>query len=199
MAASRPTILSILLLTALSACGGSDRPEPGEIALTDLFTADFALTDMTGEPATDERFEGEPMFIYYGFTTCPEVCPTALATMSASLDALGRDAGRIQPLFITVDPERDTAEKLSAYLAFDDRILGLTGTPEAVDAARESLKVFAAKVPLEDSAMVYTMDHQSMFYVTDAAGKPLYALDDGMPPESIARVIERALRASGRG
>lgn len=178
----------------LTGCGGGDLPEAGVIELNSLFQADFALTDMNGDPATDERFEGEPMLIYYGFSTCPDVCPAALGVLQAALDALGSDAERIQPLFITVDPERDTPERLAAYLAFDERILGLTGTQDQIDAARDGLKVFAAKVALPDSAMEYTMDHQSMFYLTDADGEVLLALDDGMAPQVIAKVIRSHLR-----
>lgn len=179
----------------LAACGGQDSnlPQAGVIELNSLFDADFALTDMHGQPATDERFEGEPMLIYFGFSTCPDVCPAALGVMQAALDELGEDAERIQPLFITVDPERDTPERLASYLAFDERVLGLTGTPEEAKAARDAFKVFAAKVPMPDSAMGYTMDHQSMFYLTDAAGQPLVALDDGMAPRELAAAIERRL------
>ena len=180
----------------LAACGGQDAdlPRPGVIELNSLFDADFALTDMHGMPATDERFEGEPMLIYFGFASCPDVCPTALGVMDAALGALGEDAERVQPLFITVDPERDTPEALARYLqAFDAPILGLTGTPEEAEAARDALKVFAAKVPMPDSAMGYTMDHQSMFYLTDAGGQPLVALDDGMAPDAIAAEIRARL------
>ena len=194
MAAKRWTMAAVL---ALAACGsGEPEAQRGVIALNSLFEAEFDLTDMNGQPATDERFAGEPMLIYYGFSTCPDVCPAALGVMQASLDALGKDAARIQPLFITVDPERDTPERLAAYLAFDDRVLGLTGTVKEAEAARDGLKVFAAKVPMPDSAMGYTMDHQSMFYLTDAGGTPLVALDDGMAPEAIAAEIRDRLAAS---
>ena len=195
MAAKRMMAAVALAALFLAACGAgqSDLPRAGVIELNSLFDADFALTDMHGEPATDERFEGESMLIYFGFSTCPDVCPAALGVMQAALDEMGAEADAIQPLFITVDPERDTPERLAAYLAFDERILGLTGTPEEAKAARDALKVFAAKVPMPDSAMVYTMDHQSMFYLTDAGGQPLVALDDGMAPKDIAGAIKDRL------
>ena len=198
-AAGRMTAMAAAALV-LAACGAgqSDLPRAGVIELNSLFDADFALTDMHGQPATDERFEGEPMLIYFGFASCPDVCPTALGVMDAALGALVEDAERVQPLFITVDPERDTPEVLARYLqAFDAPILGLTGTPEEARAAREALKVFAAKVPMPDSAMGYTMDHQSMFYLTDAGGQPLVALDDGMAPTEIAGAIRDRLDAVG--
>lgn len=190
-------VVRIAMMAALAACGsqgdGKDRPPQGVIELNSLFDADFALVDTRGEPATDERFEGTPMLIYFGFATCPDVCPAALGTMQATLDALGDEADAIQPLFVTVDPERDTPERLAAYLAFDDRILGLTGTVEAAKAARDAMKVFATKVPMPNSAIEYTMDHQSLFYLTDAAGRPLFAIDDGLAPDAIADVIENNL------
>jgi protein SCO1/2 len=165
----------------------------GEIELNPAFTADFDLVDMRGERATDERFEGEPMLIYFGFTSCPDVCPTALGLMSATLDELGRDAGKLQPLFVTVDPERDTAEQLRGYLAFDERILGLTGSEEALADARAKLRVYAARVEQEGSEAGYTVDHQSMFFLTDAAGTPIFAFHDDMDPEVLAERIRRHL------
>ena len=194
MIPARPApLLAALSALVLAACARDAGPEPGEMALNGLFTADFALTDMHGAPATDERFEGRPMLIYFGFASCPDVCPAALSVMSAGLDALGDDADRIQPLFVTVDPERDTGEVLRRSLAFDDRILGLTGERAEIDAAMKSLKVAATRREMPDSAMGYTMDHSSLFYLTDAAGVPIAALEDSMPPDALARVVRRAL------
>lgn len=184
--------LSLLALAA--ACGGGDdKPPAGVITLNQMFKADFDLIDQNGEPATDERFEGKPMFIYYGFTSCPNVCPAALGRMTAALDLMGSKANRIQPLFITVDPKRDTPERLANHLAYDPRILGLTGSPEALEEARSAMQVFAKEVPLPDSALVYTVDHQSLFFVTDREGTPLYALNDTADPAAIARVLEQQL------
>ena len=193
-ALARPALLAALLGGALLAsCAREVGPEPGEMALNGLFTADFDLVDMHGAPATDERFEGKPMLIYFGFASCPDVCPAALSVMSAGLDALGEDAGGVQPLFVTVDPDRDTPEVLARSLAFDDRILGLTGDAAAIEAAKESLKVAALPRELPGSAMGYTMDHTSLFYLTDADGVPVAALEDSMPPETLARVVRRQL------
>ena len=195
MIPARPAARAALAASAvlLAACAEDRGPEPGEMALNGLFTADFALTDMHGAPATDERFEGKPMLIYFGFASCPDVCPAALSVMSAGLDALGEDAERIQPLFITVDPARDTGEVMRRSLAFDERILGLNGDEAAISAAMKSLKVAATRREMPDSAMGYTMDHSSLFYLTDADGVPVAALEDSMPPETLARVVRRAL------
>lgn len=181
-----PLVSAFLLMAA--GCS-EDRPIRGEIELNDAFEAEFSLIDMHGEAATDERFEGKPMLIYFGFTSCPDVCPAALGVLQATLDELGRDAARIQPLFITVDPERDTPERLADHLSFDDRILGLTGDEAALAEARQRMRVFAQKVPLPGSAAGYTVDHQSMFFLTDRSGQPVVAFDDNAPPNDIARRI----------
>ncbi|MEM9421912.1 MAG: SCO family protein [Pseudomonadota bacterium] len=192
---ARWSYISSICLSALlgiSACGSSsDRPAPGEIALNSMFTAEFDLIDHNGKTATDERFEGKPMFIYFGFANCPDVCPAALGTMTATLDRLGAKADNIQPLFITVDPKRDTAERLRDHLAYDPRILGLTGSAEALSAAQDAMNVFAQEVPLPDSAIGYTMDHQSLFFLTDSEGTPLVALRDNLSPEDVAAIIEK--------
>lgn len=179
----RPLALAAML--TLTACG-SDEPIRGEIELNDAFSADFQLVDMFGEEATDERFEGKPMLIYFGFTSCPDVCPAALSVLSATLDELGADASGLQPLFITVDPERDDPERLRQHLSYDDRILGLTGTPENLEEARDRMRVFASKAPMADSELGYSVDHQSMFFLTDDAGKPVLAFSDHVRPEAFA-------------
>ncbi len=189
-----------LMLTAfgVSACGdggfgasGTPTPKRGEISLNTRFAAEFDLIDHTGAPATDERFEGEPMLIYFGFTACPDVCPEALGKMTATLDRLGNRATQVHPLFITVDPKRDDPERLRDHLAYDGRILGLTGSEEALSAARDALNVYAAEVPLADSAMGYTVDHQRLFYIVDAEGAPVKAVPDSMPAEDIAEILSR--------
>ncbi|MEM6914302.1 MAG: SCO family protein [Pseudomonadota bacterium] len=184
---------TVAALIVFAASCGNNAPVPGEITLTDAFVADFDLIDHHGEPATDERFEGKPMLIYFGFTTCPDVCPASLSVLTASLDALGGKANQLQPLFITVDPERDTPEQLRQHLGFDDRILGLTGKAEALEEARQNMRLFAAKVPLDDSALGYTMDHQSLFFLIDRQGNAVRAYDDGTDPKVLARALERWL------
>lgn len=180
---------SFLLIAGLLAACGNDTPQAGVITLNQAFTVDFALTDHNGEPATEDRFEGKPMFIYYGFTACPDVCPAALGKMTATLDALGSKADRVQPLFITVDPKRDNPERLRNHLAFDPRILGLTGTPEEIDVAKDGLNVYATEVPLPDSALGYTVDHQRLFYITDKSGTPVVAISDSADPSQIADLL----------
>jgi protein SCO1/2 len=182
-----------LALLGPVACARQD-PVPAEaiIRLSDQFTGDFALVDVDGAPKTDEDFRGKFMLVYFGFATCPDVCPMALARIGQALDELEeRDRAAFAPLFITVDPERDTPAALKTYLSFDERLIGLTGETDAVDKARASFKVYAKKVPLPDSALGYTMDHTSLFYVVGPDGKLLFALRDSLTPSELASVLRR--------
>ena len=130
----------------------------------------FKLTDQNGKVVTDQDLKGRPFLVFFGFTNCPDVCPTALFEMSEILRALGPDADRIGALFITVDPERDTPAVLKDYLAsFDPHLRALTGEPAAVDAALKSYRVYAKKVPLKEGD--YTMDHTAVVYLMDKNGR----------------------------
>lgn len=184
-------LLSLIAGSVFLASCGSNLPIAGEIELNEQFVADFDLVDMNGEAATDERFEGKPMLIYFGFTSCPDVCPAALGVMVAALDSMGSAADDIQPLYITVDPERDTPERLADYLSFDPRLLGLTGDEESAKDARDQMRVFAAKVPLENSAIGYTVDHQSMFFFVNSEGQPTHAFRDSIPPQELGQRLRK--------
>jgi len=130
----------------------------------------FHLVDQDGKAVSDEDMKGRPFLVFFGFTHCPDVCPTALFDMSQVLHALGPDAGRIGALFITVDPERDTPAVLKDYLSnFDPHLRGLTGDPAAVNAALKAFRVYAKKVPLEGGD--YTMDHTAVVYLMDKNGR----------------------------
>ena len=130
----------------------------------------FHLVDQDGKAVSDEAMKGRPFLVFFGFTHCPDVCPTTLFDMSQMLRALGPDAGRIGVLFITVDPERDTPAVLKDYLSnFDPHLRGLTGDPAAVNAALKAFRVYAKKVPLEGGE--YTMDHTAVVYLMDKNGR----------------------------
>ena len=130
----------------------------------------FHLVDQDGKAVSDEAMKGRPFLVFFGFTHCPDVCPTTLFDMSQMLRALGPDAGRIGVLFITVDPERDTPAVLKDYLSnFDPHLRGLTGDPAAVNAALKAFRVYAKKVPLESGE--YTMDHTAVVYLMDKNGR----------------------------
>ena len=130
----------------------------------------FALVDHTGRPVTDATWRGRWMLVYFGYTYCPDVCPTELQTIAAALDALGKQAAQVAPIFITIDPERDTPGHLAEYVKlFDDRLVGLTGTPEQIAAVARAYRVYYAKVTPNDSAG-YLMDHSSFLYLMGPDG-----------------------------
>lgn len=183
----------------ITGCGQGatvDVPENGVIKLSDQFTGDFELIDMDGEPYSSVDAKGRFGVVYFGFATCPDVCPLALGTLSAALNELNADEReKLRSLFITVDPERDTPEVMKVYLSsFHEDIIGLTGSVESVNKATESFKVYAAKAPLEGSALEYSMDHTSLFYVVDGNGTPKFALRDTLSPTQLAAALRKNLR-----
>ncbi len=168
---NRRLILIAAFALALAAGAASllVRPAPpppqGAVALG----GPFALVDQDGRRFTDRDLRGRPAAIFFGFTFCPEVCPTTLARHTAALKALGADADRLRVVFVTVDPERDTPAAMKRYLSdFDGRITGLTGAPAAVGAMLASYHAYARKVALEGGG--YTMDHVSATYLFDGRG-----------------------------
>jgi protein SCO1 len=129
----------------------------------------FTLTDQTGKTVTDQTYKGKWLLVFFGFTFCPDVCPTTLNQVAQVMDRLGPLASQVQPLFITVDPARDTPPVLAQYTAaFDPRIVGLTGTPEEIAAAAKAYRVYYAKV---DQGGDYTMDHSAILYVMRPDGR----------------------------
>jgi cytochrome oxidase Cu insertion factor (SCO1/SenC/PrrC family) len=136
-----------------------------------LIGGPFTLTDQNGKRVTDKDFRGRFMLVYFGFTFCPDVCPSALQVMAAALHKLGPKAEKIVPIFITIDPERDTPEKMAQYVqSFDPRLVGLTGTPEEIAAVTREYRVYAKKVEDPKSTAGYTMDHSSIIYVIGPDG-----------------------------
>ena len=143
------------------------------------------LVDHTGKRLEARDTEGRPKIVFFGFTHCPEVCPTTLAEISALLDRLGPDVGRLGAYFVSVDPERDRPEVLAGYLAsFNPAIRGLTGTPEEVAAVARAYRAFHRKVPVEGGG--YTVDHSAVVYVLDASGRFVQALDLAKPDAALA-------------
>jgi protein SCO1/2 len=169
-------------------------PANAVIRLSDQFASDFELVDQDGAVKTNRDFLGKVMVIYFGFASCPDVCPMALSRLSAALNELSADEqAELTPVFITVDPERDTPEVLKSYLAFDERIIGLTGSAVAAQAARASFKVYAKQRPLPDSAIGYTMDHSSLFYLVERDGSVEFALDDSLNAQELAQILRTAI------
>ncbi len=146
----------------------------------------FSLVSQDGKAFTERDVAGKPFLVFFGFTHCPEICPTTLFELSEALRATGDRGKDLRALFISVDPERDTPEVLKQYLqSFDPRIVGLTGSDEAVKATVRAYKALATRVPLKDGG--YTMDHTSSVYVMDGKGRFLRTIDVKRPPEAVAK------------
>jgi len=129
----------------------------------------FSLVDHNGQPVTESILRGKPSAVFFGFTHCPDVCPTTLMETAGWIKALGSDADKMRFVFVTVDPERDTPDIMNDYVsAFSDQIIGVTGTPEKVHAMVTDYKVFSRKAPLEGGD--YTMDHTASVLLLDASG-----------------------------
>lgn len=134
--------------------------------------SDFSLVDHSGKAVAGEDFRGKWLLVFFGFTYCPDVCPTTLNEIAEVMERLGEEAAKVQPLFITIDPERDTPERMAEYVAaFDPRIVGLTGTPEQVKAAAESFRVYYAKAMDATVPDGYLMDHSTALYFMNPDGE----------------------------
>jgi protein SCO1/2 len=152
----------------------------------------FQLTDQNGKAVTDADMKGKPFLVFFGFTHCPDICPTTLFDMSQLMKELGPDADRTGALFITVDPERDTPKVMSDYLSnFDPHVRGLSGDPAAVAAALKAYRVYAKKVPLENGD--YTMDHTALVYLMDKSGRFIAPFDVSRTPKAEAADLRRYL------
>ncbi|WP_247530605.1 SCO family protein [Bradyrhizobium sp. 199] len=159
----------------------------------------FELIDQTGKVRSDRDFRGRLMLVYFGFTYCPDLCPTDLMAIGQALEQLGPDADAVQPVFITLDPERDTAEHLAEYVPlFHPRLLGLTGSPDAIGAASDAYKVYFAKIAIGKDGVDYTIDHTSFIYLMDADGKYLGFFPPGTSAERIVEIIRPRLATPTR-
>jgi len=150
----------------------------------------FSLIDQHGKPVTDQDLKGHPALVFFGYTHCPDVCPTTLFDVSELLRALGPDAGRAAALFITVDPERDTPPVIKDYLSsFDPHLRGATGEPKAVEAAEKAYRVYAKKVPGENGD--YSMDHTALVYLMDKQGRFVAPFSLKRRPEDAAAELRK--------
>lgn len=169
--------------------GGVDR-----LAATSI-GGPFTLTDQHGNTVTEAALKGHPSALFFGYTYCPDVCPTTLFEISAWLEKLGPDADDLGVYFVSVDPERDTRELLAEYLsAFDPRITGLTGTPEAVAEIVKGYRVFARKVPLDSGG--YLMDHTAAIYLLDSDGTLTGTIDYQEDPDTALKKLRRLVDSS---
>ena len=191
--------LTAFLLAVLVICGlllyrlWIERMSPGTVSGEALIGGPFELTDQDGTKVTDQTYKGKLMLIYFGFTFCPEACPTALGVMSAALDKLDVAGERVVPMLITVDPERDTPQVLKDYVSnFHPRMVGLTGTPEQIAQVTKAYRVFYQKAS-GATAGDYLMDHTLLIYLMDGEGKYLKHFTPDATPEQIAEEIRKHL------
>jgi protein SCO1 len=152
----------------------------------------FRLVDQNGKTVTDADLKGKWSLVYFGYTHCPDACPTALNDISIALDELGPQRNEVRPVFVTVDPERDTPEVLKSYVtAFDAPILALSGTPEEIAQAAKGYRVYYAKHP--EAGGDYSMDHSSVIYVMDPQGRFTASFTHENSPEEIAERLKKLL------
>lgn len=159
-------------------------------ALASAIGGPFQLVDQNGKTVTDADLKGKWSLIYFGYTHCPDACPTALNDISIALSELGEKRDAVRPVFITVDPERDTSETLKTYVtAFDAPILALTGTPDQVAKAAKGYRVYYAKHP--EPGGDYSMDHSSVIYVMDPEGRFTASFTQENTPEQMADRLKK--------
>lgn len=157
----------------------------------------FSLVDTKGNAVNDAAFRGKIMLVYFGFTYCPDICPTELQAISSALDLLGSQAQGVAPLFITVDPARDTPAVMADYLShFHPAIMGLSGSPAAIADAAARYKVYYRKIEDEESGAPYTVDHLSVVFLMDGQGRYLSHFTQNTEPSEMADTIAAALAHS---
>ena len=189
----RHVLIAALAAAALSACG-ADKPAFTGIDITGAdYATGFDLTDHLGQRRTLADFKGKAVVIFFGFTQCPDVCPTSLSEMAQAKQLLGPDGDRLQVLFVSVDPERDTPEVLEAYFAtFGAGFVGLRGSAEETAAVAKHFKIYYNKVPGK-TATSYTMDHTAGSYVFDAGGRVRLFTRHGTGAEALAHDLKLLL------
>ncbi|MBC7731360.1 MAG: SCO family protein [Bacteriovorax sp.] len=186
---------------ALTACDRGSmpaaRPQFSGVDITGAeYARNLALPDQNGQPRTLADFKGKVVVVFFGYTQCPDVCPTTMVELAQVKKALGKDGDRVQGVFVSIDPERDTPEILKAYMAsFDPSFVAMRGTPEQAQAAAKEFKVFFAKVPGKQEGS-YTMDHTAGSYLFDPSGKVRLFERYGGGAEALTADI-KALLASG--
>lgn len=154
----------------------------------------FTLTDHTGRQVTDRDYLGGFTLVFFGYTFCPDVCPTVLGDIALALDELGDDSVAITPLMISIDPERDTPATLAEYVPlFHERLIGLSGTPEQIKAVGDAYRILYRRVE-DPNYTFYLMDHTSFVYLLDPEGKVVSLFRYGTAPEEMAAIIRQHMR-----
>ncbi|MEY3789741.1 MAG: hypothetical protein RLZ09_577 [Pseudomonadota bacterium] len=192
----RHFLLWLCCVLALTAC---EKPQTPKVpfANTDITGLDyakgFALTDHNGQPRTLADFKGKVVVVFFGYTHCPDVCPTTLSELASIKKALGSEAERLQVIFITLDPQRDTPELMAGFVpAFDSSFLGLWGEQAVIDKVAKDFKIFAQKVPSKDGKS-YTIDHTAGSYVFDDQGRIRLFVRHGQGGDGLQKDLQRLL------
>ena len=189
-------LLTLLLLAALAACSGDSKSPP--FKSTDITGADFGkgftLVDPNGKTTSLADFKGKVVVVFFGFTHCPDVCPGKLSELALVKQQLGADGDRMQVVFVTLDPERDTPEVLKQYVsAFDSSFVGLSGGPDTIARTAKEFKVFYQKVP-GATPESYTLDHTASAFVYDPAGRLRLFASHGQGPDPLVHDIKLLLQ-----
>ncbi len=196
---ARALALAAMLFTTLlvAACHkGAPAFKASDVTGTQ-FGRDFALVDHNGTPRTLADFRGKAVVVFFGYTQCPDVCPTTMAELAEAMRRLGPDAARVQVLFVTIDPERDTPELLKQYVpAFNPTFLGLTGDPAAIERTAKEFKIIYRKQPGATPGS-YTMDHSAGTFVYDPQGRLRLYVGYGQGADVFAHDIRELLRETG--
>lgn len=182
-------LASLVLSMALPSCGN---PEEGLLRYEEL-GMDFLLTDDEGQEYRYSEHQGQVRLLFFGFTHCPDICPTTLNDLTQAVEILGKKGQEVETLFVSIDPERDTPERLNQYLgAFPIPVTGLTGSKEDIAEVAQAYGAFYERLDL-DSALGYTMDHSTYLYLIDREGVVRYLFRYEDPPERIAAVVDKLL------
>ncbi len=199
----RGRLLSVILVGFFAgALGGAallllTRGAPGPAVETTgkaLIGGPFTLIDQTGKQVTDRDLRGRYMLVFFGFTHCPDICPAELQVMSASLDELGAKADAVVPIFVTLDPERDTPEVMADYVKnFGPRFVGLTGSPEAVASAAKAYRVAYSKFQEDKTKSDYSIDHSALIYLMGKDGEYITHFAYGTPAAKMSETLRRYL------
>jgi protein SCO1/2 len=190
MLISRRFLLIIASLLML-ACADKPLPFKAKPVPDSPMAPNFKLPDQSGQPRALSDFRGKVVSLFFGFTHCPDICPTHLARQAEVMRLLGPQANEVAVLFVTLDPERDTPSALKTYMdAFDPRFIALTGTQEQTDKVARQYKIFWQKTPLPDSALVYTIDHTTNSFVIDQSGRSRLIVPHEMSASDVAHDLQ---------
>lgn len=184
--------------TLLVACGGKTLPFKAKAVADTPIAANFTLTDQFGQKRSLEDFRGKVVSLFFGFTHCPDICPTHLARQAEVMRQLGPQADKVAVLFVTLDPERDSPEALKIYMdAFDPRFVALSGSPDETAKLARHYKIFWQKTPLQGSALVYTIDHTTNSFVIDQQGRARLIVPHEMPAADVTHDLKLLLESNG--